>query len=89
MKVESTHVFIKIFKKRFIHRPNIRKRFDERVKQFVKNPNNPNLADHSLGGKLKGHRAFSITGDVRVVYYVHNHIAYFVDIGTHTQVYKK
>ncbi len=87
MKIESTESFIKIFKKRFSHREKIQKKFDERIKKFVENPYNPVLSNHALTGKLKGYRAFSITGDIKVVYYAYNNTAYLVDIGTHNQVY--
>lgn len=87
MKVEFTHAFIKIFKKRFSHKQSIQKKFDKRARMFEQDHKNPLLLDHSLVGKLGGHRAFSVTGDIRVVYYIHNNIAYFVDIGTHNQVY--
>ena len=89
MKVEFTHKFIKIFKKRFSHKSNVHARFDQRLLEFVSNPNDPKLSDHSLKGRLGGYRSFSITGDIRVVYYVHNNTAYFVDIGTHNQVYNQ
>ena len=89
MKVEFTHEFIKIYKKRFSHRPNIRKRFEERLRLFSDNSANPILKDHALGVKMLGKRAFSVTGDIRVVYYTHDETAYFVDIGTHNQVYGK
>ena len=83
MKVEFTHDFIKIYKKRFAHKQNIQIRFDERVRLFTKNSQSPLLHDHSLSGKLHGYQAFSVTGDPRVVYYVHNNTACFIDIGTH------
>jgi len=89
MKVEFTHEFIKIYKKRYSHKPNIQKRFEERLRKFVQDQADSQLHDHPLTGKLEGKRAFSITGDVRVVYYIHENIAYFVDIGTHNQVYGK
>ncbi len=87
MKVQFTHGFIKVFKKRFSHRPNFQKRFDERLKKFAENTQDPVLEDHALSGKLQGYKAFSITGDIRVVYYIHEDTAYFVDVGTHNQVY--
>ena len=87
MKVEFTHSFIKIYKKRFSHKPNTRKQFDERTKIFAADSQNSLLRDHQLSGKLQGYRAFSVTGDIRIVYYVSENIAYFVDIGTHNQVY--
>lgn len=87
MKTEFTHDFIKIFKKRFSSKPNIHKKFNGRVKKFAENPDDPTLLDHALSGKLQGHRAFSVTGDIRVIYYIFEDVAYFVDIGTHNQVY--
>lgn len=80
---------LKIFKKRLAHKININRKFDDRVRLFEENPQNPLLLDHPLTGKLKNHRAFSITGDIRVVYYIHKNTAYFIDIGTHNQVYGK
>lgn len=89
MKVEFTHAFIKIFKKRFSGKKNIHNRFDERVRKFAENPQDVILSDHALTGKLSGNRAFSVSGDIRVVYYVHENTAYLIDIGTHNQVYGK
>lgn len=89
MKVEFTHKFIKNYKRRISSQVNLDKRFETRLKLFNKEPNNPLLRDHALSGKLRGQRAFSVTGDIRVIYYIHNNIAYFVDIGTHNQVYNE
>lgn len=67
----------------------IKKAFHQRLKLFTQDPYQLLLKNHPLSGKLQGYRAFSITGDIRVVYYVSGGIAYFVDIGTHNQVYGK
>ncbi|MDO8609629.1 MAG: type II toxin-antitoxin system mRNA interferase toxin, RelE/StbE family [bacterium] len=48
---------------------------------------NPLLKDHKLIGSLNGLRAFSITGDVRVVYRIEGDILELYDIGSHNQVY--
>lgn len=37
---------------------------------------------------MAGKRAFWITGDIRVVYRVRGDTVYFLDIGTHNQVYR-
>lgn len=87
MKVEFTHKFIKIYKKRFTHRLSVGRSFEERVRLFEQNPTHPILENHFLSGTLKGCRAFSITGDIRVIYYVKDETAYFINIGTHNQVY--
>ncbi len=87
MKVEFTRAFIKAYKKRFGNDSEFRKRFEDRTRLFSENQKYPLLRDHGLIGKKTGLRAFSITGDVRVVYHIYEDVAYFDDIGTHNQVY--
>jgi len=87
MKVEFKDAFIKSFRKRYSHDTDVQKRFHERLELFSLNPGNPILRDHPLKGTKTGFRSFSITGDIRVIYVVVNEIAYFIDIGTHNQVY--
>lgn len=87
MKVEFSTSFIKIFHKRFSHQSHTQEKFFERTRIFAENPDNPILKDHALIGSKKGYRSFSITGDIRVVYQITRNIAYFIDIGTHNQVY--
>ena len=87
MKIEFSHAFIKTHKKRILHQKHLHQKFKERTRLFEQNPDNPILNDHALKGKLDDKRAFSVTGDVRVVYFIHEDTAYFVDIGTHAQVY--
>lgn len=87
MKTYFTRTFKKHYLKRIRPFLNLDRRFEEKRNLFVDDPNNSILGDHSLSGKMKGYRAFSITGDIRVIYHIHSNIAYFVDIGTHNQVY--
>lgn len=87
MKTYFTRTFKKHYLKRIYSNKNLDLQFEERHKLFVNNPKEPVLRDHALGGKMKGFRSFSITGDIRVVYYISNNIAYFVDVGSHNQVY--
>ena len=46
---------------------NLENRFEQRYDMFIEDPSNEVLKDHQLSGKLQGFRAFSITGDIRVV----------------------
>ena len=46
------------------------------------------LYDHALTGKLDGKRAFSVTGEIRVIYVELEDAIVLLDIGTHNQVYK-
>ena len=82
--------FHKNFKKNYklrITRENLKKRVAEKIEKFRQNPNDPLLHNHPLKGAKKGLRAFSISGDIRIVYYVENDACIFLDIGTHNQVY--
>lgn len=54
---------------------------------FKENSQNPVLKDHALTGSKIGYRAFSVTGDVRIIYERFNGDVRFYDIGTHNQVY--
>lgn len=87
MNAYFTKKFKSNYKKRILPFKSLDKKFEERYDLFILNPNSPLINDHSLKGASKGYRAFSITGDIRVIYYVKENIAYFVDIGTHNQVY--
>ena len=89
MKIHFTKEFRKAYQKRIQSNVNLDKRFEARYDLFEEDPTNPVLKDHALTGKLDGQRAFSITGDIRVVYYIFEDTCYFIDIGTHNQVYGK
>ena len=80
--------FTRAYKKRIAQNSKLRKHVDERIAMFQANPQNPLLHDHPLKGDNLGYRAFSASGDMRIVYFMEDDIAYFVDIGTHNQVYK-
>jgi addiction module RelE/StbE family toxin len=60
----------------------------KRIELFMVNPRNPILKSHPLKGNLAGLRAFSITGDCRIIYKILGGDTYqFVDVGKHAQVY--
>lgn len=77
------------FKKDYRRLPQkIRKQFAVRLEAFLKNPSNPLLNDHPLSGDLFGKRAFSVTGNVRVIYrYLTKDMILLLRVGTHNQVY--
>jgi addiction module RelE/StbE family toxin len=79
--------FTKHIRKR-LNTKNQQEKFKERLKIFIEDKTHPLLKDHKLIGKLKDKRAFSITGDIRVVYReINSKSIQFLDIGTHPQVY--
>ncbi len=79
--------FEKNFRKRIGQNKKLRRAFEIRLQLFVDGERGVPLNDHSLTGQMSGRRAFSITGDVRVIYIEEDDCYRFVDIGTHTQVY--
>lgn len=88
MTVELAQRFLKAYKKRIQRNRKLDRQMARRVELFKANSMNPILQDHPLKGTKLGLRAFSITGDVRIIYQPQspNHVI-FVDIGTHNQVY--
>lgn len=89
MKIRFTKDFKKAYLKRIQSKKNLEKRFEARYDLFENDHTNPILKDHALAGNLDGYRAFSVAGNIRVVYYIFEETAYFIDIGTHNQVYSK
>lgn len=87
MEIIYYRQFTKNLKERIKPDKNLFDRFKERVRFFSLDSANPILKDHALTGDKEKYRAFSITSDIRVVYYKGKNYIYFIDIGTHEQVY--
>ena len=87
MQIKYHKQFSKNFKKRIASNPKLITQFRTRLNLFIENPNDSLLKEHKLIGKLSTYRAFSITGDIRVVYKIVNNDLWLYDIGTHNQVY--
>lgn len=77
------------FKKQFGKLPKkIQQRFENRIGIFVEDSTDPSLKIHPLKGQLAGLRAFSVTGDYRVIYKIIDKDSIkLINIGTHNQVY--
>lgn len=88
MKIELHPNFKKYYKKRIATNPQLVKKTLERIELFQQNPKSPILRSHKLLGKKNVYWAFSVTGDIRIVYFriSQDHVI-FLDIGTHSQVY--
>lgn len=60
------------------------------VNLFKRNPNDTRLDNHTLTKKMEGQWAFSITGDIRIVYeWMSRTTVRFLAIGGHKRVYKR
>jgi addiction module RelE/StbE family toxin len=88
IEIAFSSSFKRAFKKKIAGNPNIEARFWERVEAFKNNPFDSKLKTHKLSGKLKDLWSFSIEYDLRVIFhFVNDHRAFFIDIGTHKEVY--
>lgn len=69
--------------------PKIKLKFKKRSLEFLVEPGNPQLNNHSLTGKYHGYFSINITGDLRALYYEEGDtIIIFAFIGSHSQLYK-
>lgn len=87
MKIEYSKRFIKDFKRCPEY---IKNKLKSRLEIFIQDQNDVILNNHLLLGELKGYRSINITGDWRAIFedIDNGEIAYFVSIGTHSQLYK-
>ena len=84
MTVAYSKNFIKQAKKL---NPDLRKKLQQRIKLFTKNPLDLVLRNHALKGKYKDYRSIDITGDVRALYLQQSNEAIFDAVGAHSQLY--
>jgi addiction module RelE/StbE family toxin len=69
--------------------PKLRQKTLNIIKKFKKDPHCPTLKNHALKGRLNGKRAFSVTGDVRVIFKEKDNyiVVIMLDVGIHNKVY--
>lgn len=87
MKIKYHKDFLKNYKKRIKPYPKLSSQFTKQLHKFIHNPKDPSLRDHKLIGKKISFRAFSVTGDIRIVYTIKDDEIWLYDIGSHNQVY--
>lgn len=87
MRIKYHKDFAKNYKKRIDRNPKQIAQFQKQPIKFVQNPKDPTLRDHKLVGVKNTFRAFSVTGDIRVVYKIDGREIWLYDVGSHNQVY--
>lgn len=88
MKIKLNHKFEKSYKARISLNQKLVLQTKERINLFTIDTKNPVLKNHRLVGAKRELRAFSVTGDIRIVYIpISDDEVEFVDIGSHNQVY--
>ncbi len=65
-------------------------KIEKQIKLFESNPKHPSLRTHKLTGNLTNRWSISINKGLRMVYLIlKEDTAYFIDLGTHDEVYRK
>lgn len=65
------------------------KKLSQKIEWFKRNPFDKRLKSHALGGKLKGHFAFSLDYAKRVVFlWINKKTVLFINVGSHNEVYR-
>ena len=86
--IKRDKTFEKHFKQRITPYEKLNEKFKARLALFMAGKLEYLLHDHALTGKLAGKRAFSVAGDIRVIYIELEDTIVFLDIGSHNQVYR-
>ncbi len=86
-KLKRHRKFERNFRKRITADAKLVKQFERRLSQYLAGVRGTPINDHPLTGRLAGFRAFSVGGDIRVIYIETDAEIIFLDIGSHNQVY--
>lgn len=90
MKVRYSPDFYRKYKKADVR---VRNSVDEKIEIFLKDPYDLQLDNHALKRQWKGCRSIDITSDYRAIYKEtqigDKIVAYFVELGTHDELYIK
>ncbi len=72
------------------HNPKLLEKIIKQTKIFQINQKHPSLRNHKLSGYLHNTRSLSVGMSTRILYNMDTDgSAYFFDIGTHDEIYKK
>lgn len=66
----------------------IKTKLKQRLLSFEKDEFNPILNNHLLKGNYKGYRSINVTGDIRAVFEISGDKRIFVDVDSHSNLYK-
>ena len=86
-RVIRSKQFLKHYEKRIRSTKKLIAQVDERIVLFLSGKRDKPLDDHPLTRKMAGMRAFSVAGDIRIIYQERYDTYEFLDVGSHNQVY--
>ncbi len=90
LKVEYDVRYLNDLKQLVRKQPELVEEINLRAQWFKKNPEDTRLNNHDLKKKMKSKWAFSITGDIRIIYkWLGKNKVRLLAIGGHEKVYKE
>ena len=89
MHIDFSPDFNKKLKKIKQSDSQLSKRIVKQLKLFSEDSKHPSLRLHKLSGEIDNRWSISITMSIRMVYILEEDTAYFIDVGTHDEVYRK
>ncbi|CAN5203828.1 hypothetical protein BH09PAT2_BH09PAT2_05450 [soil metagenome] len=90
MKILFSLLVVKKLKKIKQEDKKLLKKIEKQLILFKNNPIHPSLRIHKLTGKQEKAWSISVNMSIRMVYrLIDEGTAYFIDIGTHDEVYRK
>lgn len=84
MEIEYSPGLVKQYKKA---PKKVQEAFKQRLLLFAKKSDHTLLHNHALKGRYGRYRSINVTGDWRAIYEEIGKVAYFVALGTHSQLY--
>jgi len=82
-------IYHRSFEKSFAKQTNeVKGAFRERRNLLLIDAEHPLLNNHKLHGKWEGCWSINVTGDIRAIYMTEGFIAIFLEIGSHSQLYR-
>jgi mRNA interferase YafQ len=77
------------FEKQFSKLPkSLKTKVILRLELFTKDPFDSLLNNHPLRGEWRDYRSININADFRAIYKMTDGVAYFMGIGTHSELYE-
>ena len=89
MKIRLSERLVVKIKKINSKNPKLARAIKKQLNLCQTDPRHKSLRIHKLSGEMKDIWSISISRNIRMVYIKRGDEAYFFDVGTHDQVYKK
>ncbi len=90
IRVTYSTIYIQDYRDLLSKNQDLVEEVDKRIKWFRDKPSDTRLGNHQLTGKLAGRWAFSITGEIRILYkLIGKNRVIFLAIGGHNKVYAR